>query len=607
MTDVVASYEDLIKETFISPIRSVTVIDDEYPTFSSLLEGNTNLSDKRPNTSLDDSNVDRLRKIIQMCHAKYCWSIDIFDGKTPALGSNEKNPYLKDENSIPAHIHHSDLIILDYHLDGDSNIDDGSRARKIIKSLDSNNHYNLALIHTKGNDGDIKKVFTDILLEFFTLAPSHFLNTDESISEKMDDWLDENNEGRGHLWITDNIPLLNILEVCKQFSSEKDLNPLNPACPLHAFSSEIDSLAKEIGLDKTDLVRWRLTKQLKDYHIRQDNSSRTDLQWNWDESTNFISTSKIFISVVRKSTNNPEDELIGSLSKALCHHNASPMQLLMARMRYELDERGIGQATEIMNNRYAQAGWLFDLLKNGESDYAHEKAINLHWEQLANASRGELRQFSKRILAAVKNKHNSDEKTIVKSFFKECISKRDLTLGHLNAYSCSMPVRNTHLVTGTVLNIDNEIWICLSPACDLVPEQRTNTWKHRIGDNHLVFRAVKFEKIDLCTANNRANKNNYIYININNSPEAYSIGDSNPHWDIFYAADQGRFIEDTSLSLLSPRMIDQDETPELVMKPLKATAISELRYEYALNLLHKFGVSQTRVGLDFRDQNSLWN
>lgn len=37
MTDIIESYSELIKEAFITPIRTVTVIDDEYPTLLSLI------------------------------------------------------------------------------------------------------------------------------------------------------------------------------------------------------------------------------------------------------------------------------------------------------------------------------------------------------------------------------------------------------------------------------------------------------------------------------------------------------------------------------------------------------------------------------------------
>ena len=597
MLEVTTSYAELIKEAFIAPIRNVTVIDDEYPTLLSLIEVDSDSAAARAARVENTANIARLKKIIAMCHSRYRWSIDVFDGKTPAFGG---------EDSVPPHIHHSDLIVLDYHLDGNGPTDDGRRARNILKSLDQNNHYNLTLVHTKGFSDNIERVFTDILSDFVVIDPAHPLWPSSLVNERMDDWLDINEDGKDHRWITDNISLLSIFKACTSVSPAKCMSPRNPLCPLYNFSSDIQSIARELDLNETDLVRWRLAEQLKDYNIRPKANVRSDLKWHWDENTNYISTGKTFISVIRKSDVEPDEELIGSLSEALIHHNASPMQLLMAKMRYELDERGIGQASEIISNRYAQAGWLFHLLQNGQNDFAHDKAVNLHWEQLANASREELRRFSKRILSAAQTMYPSAEKQFVEHFFKECINNKELALGHLNAYSCSMPVRNSHLVTGTVIEIEKEIWVCLSPACDLVPGQKNSQWQSRIGDNYLVFRAVRFIPVKLTTANEKANFNDYIYLNMNGEPAAFWLGSDNPHWDTFYAADLGRFAEGFYLDLFSPRITEQDTGPALSMKPLNAHAKSELRYEYALNLLHKFGVSQTRVGLDFMDKNSMW-
>lgn len=599
MTETTITYAELIEEAFIAPIRNVTVIDDEYPTLLSLIEESSDSEGTRADrTATNSANIARLKNIITMCHSRYRWSIDVFDGRTPDFGG---------EVSIPPHIHHSDLIVLDYHLDGDGPTDDGSRARNIIQSLDQNNHYNLTLVHTKGFANNIEKVFTDILTDFVFIDSSHPIWPKTSVSDLMSVWLDDNEDGKEYIWIKEDISLLKIFKVCTSANPARYMAPLNPECPLHDFASDIQAIARKIGINEKDLVRWRLAEQLKNYNIHSDAGTRSDLKWHWDENTNYISTGKTFISVIRKSGVEPHEELIGSLSEALIHHNASPMQLLMAKMRYELDERGIGQASEIISNRYAQAGWLFHLLQNGQNDFAHDKAVNLHWEQLANASREELRQFSKRILMAAQAMFPSADKKFVEHFFSECITNKELALGHLNAYSCSMPVRNSHLVTGTVIEIEGEMWVCLTPACDLVPGQKNSQWQSRIGENYLVFRAVRFVPVRLNTANENANLNDYIYLNINDKPAAFWIGSDNPHWDTFYAADLGCFAEGLSLRLFSPRITEQEMGPALIMKPLNVHAVSELRYEYALNLLHKFGISQTRVGLDFMDLNSMWS
>ena len=596
MADIIESYSELIKEAFITPIRTVTVIDDEYPTLLSLI---TVFSDKNATKlDLNNVNINRLKNIISMCHSTYRWSIDVFDGQTPEFGRADP---------VPSHIRHSDLIILDYHLDGEGPEDEGERARNIIKSLSKSNHYNLALVHTKGSDGDIKTVFTEILRDLICISPKHELLPSKEITEKIEEWIADNEDDIDYKWLQEDVGLYYVLKIYLSPTPKRCIDPRTPEHPFHNFSEEIIRAAASADVTPVDLMKWRFAEILANNNVKFSEEVDSSLECFWGEETNYISTGRVFISVIKKGIDDPKKELIDSLINALTKRNASSMHLLMAKMRFELDEKGIEQAVKIIGNRYAQAGWLYNLLKNADDDSAHDKAINLHWEQLATASRQELRNFSKRIIAAVKYTYPGNEKQFVKTFFRECINQQDLTLGHLNAFSCSMPISNTHLMTGTVLDIEGETWVCITPACDLVPGQKISQWESRIGQSYLVFKAVKLEAARLETANKNANRNNYIYLNVGGTLSAYEISNDNPSWDTFYAADLGCYDRNFSLTLFCARECTElgEETP-LKMKKLTAYAIAELRYEYALNLLHKFGSSQTRVGLDFQCKNNMW-
>lgn len=597
MTDMAITYSSLIEEAFIKPIRNVTVIDDEYPTLLSLIELQyANTGEQTLRTSPDlDVNVERLKKIIKMCHSTYQWGIDVFSGHSPNIGEN---------SNVPPHIHHSDLVILDYHLDGEPSVDDGTRAREIIKSLDQNNHYNLILVHTKGYNGDIRNVFIEILFNL-TVIDSSLMPSDETIT-KMNVWLDDNNDGASYSWVSTTIDLVLTLKFYTSKIKYNFLEINNEQHPMHVFLTEITDIARRTRLEINELVRWKFYDLFKD-KIRFENHFRSDFEWDWDEESNFISTGKTFISVIKKSSEDPAEELIGSLQAALIKRNASPMHLLMAKMRYELDERGIEQASNIINNRPAQAGWLFNLLQNADNDSAHDKAINLHWEQLATASRLELREFSKKIVQSAGCLTPSDKRDFVKGFFSECMADKPKTLGLLNAYSCSMAVSNNHLRTGTILEIGEDKWVCVTPACDMVPRQRVKQWQSRIGDTYLAFKVVKLESVPIDVANKNANRNDHIFLNEESIPKAYSLGKDNIVWDTFFACNHGYFKDSQSITLYAAReeIIENDKS--LIMKRIQATAIAELRYEYALNILHKFGSSQTRVGLDFQDNNSLWS
>lgn len=612
MNESASTYQDLIKEAFIDPIRTVTVIDDEYPMLQELLQ--------KPENAIkpENPNIARLINISKMCHETHKWSLDVFNGKSPKIGDN---------NYIPEHLHHSDLLILDYHLDGDADAS-GQRARQIIEKLNDNNHFNIILVHTKGIEADIKSVFEEILADFYELDSNIFssLNGKE---DAIESWIDEHSENFEG-WFNADYAITAIgsalskdsLNILKSYRAPKHI--------FYPFSDDIHAAAQKIASEESpdfsidDLVLFRL-KEIFDNSALNFGTSRDDFSWDWnDDGQNYISTGKIFLSVVHKSSDDPEDELYTALCESLKHFDASPMHLLMAKIRHEIDDRGLEQAQSILLNRPAQAGWLYSLLADDKDSLAHDKAIDLHWEQLGRASKSSLRDFSRRL---VESFGDDKKKDIVKRFFHECIGNSELSCGHLNAFSCSMPVVSKHLTTGTVFSIDDEFWVCLTPACDLVPGQKTDQWCNRIGIDHLAFKAVQLhEGIKLATANSKANNNEFIYLNLDpaESPKVLSFNrGENPIWDIFYATNQGRFSEKNTIGLSQVREIKVEETEiddtevnesdnnesslTLSIKKVEAKIVAELRYEYALNLLQRLGANQTRVGLDFIQKARLWS
>lgn len=591
MSEIVETYQDLIREAFIDPIRTVTVIDDEYPTFQELLLQPDNEKLKKTN------NIDRLMKISEMCHSIHNWSLDVFDGQSPRIGEN---------NEIPDHLNHSDLLILDYHLDGEPPIDDGSRARRIIKKLDSNNHFNIILVHTKGDDGEINGIYEDILFDLNPVIKSDYLDVRAEVIDKIVVWLDDNEDGVGYSWLSEDVnhPKIEILKLLECTNERLFLAIRNPKHLFYLYRSEISGLSESMDVDESDLIKWRLLEICRKQNITFTEEPRSDLNWGWnDAGINYIATGKVFISVVRKVSEDPKTELFDALCSSLNQFNAPPMHLLMAKIRYEIDETGFEQAQNIISNRPAQAGWLYSLLSQSDDILAHDKAIDLHWEQLNRASKYSLRKFSQKMFEILGKQDSA--RNIVKGFFRECIDNVDESCGHLNAFTCSMPVVSKHLSTGTVFRFDQEYWVCLTPACDLVPNQKLNLWEKRIGSSHLAFKAVKLHEVKLTRANKDANSNEFLYLNLEDSLDlkafSFSEGES-PTWDTFYASHQGRFDPKNNISLSCVRSSDGI----LKVDNYEVEIVSELRYEYALNLLQRLGSNQTRVGLDFIEKSHLW-
>ncbi|WP_250323184.1 response regulator receiver domain, partial [Escherichia coli] len=87
---------------YIDPIRTVTVIDDEYPTIDDLISPTKD--------SFSQDNISRLKDIIDISRSEeYNWLLDVYNGKEKKI----------QEGTVSNRLYHSDLLILDYHLDGE--------------------------------------------------------------------------------------------------------------------------------------------------------------------------------------------------------------------------------------------------------------------------------------------------------------------------------------------------------------------------------------------------------------------------------------------------------------------------------------------------------
>ena len=143
-------YEDFIDEAYIKPIRSVVIIDDDYPTYDEVLAAQfreevvTGLKAWR-------KNPERIRSIIRRFRERTPpLLVDIHDGM---------NVDSEREVVFTSHLHQSDLLVLDFQLDP-SRENDGTAAIDILRKSISNDHFNLVVVYTSH---DLVQVFYDVL------------------------------------------------------------------------------------------------------------------------------------------------------------------------------------------------------------------------------------------------------------------------------------------------------------------------------------------------------------------------------------------------------------------------------------------------------------
>ena len=79
----------------------------------------------------------------------------------------------------------------------------------------------------------------------------------------------------------------------------------------------------------------------------------------------------------------------------------------------------------------------------------------------------------------------------------------------------------------------------------------------------------------------------------------------NPHYEVFYAADEGRFTGDNKIKahrFIVKKIKDEStntEKTDPVLEPVEFNVIAQLRYEYACRFLQMLVSNKGRIGVDF--------
>ena len=594
-------YTDFIAETFIKPIRTVTIIDDEYPTMDVFISDELSHKQKENKTSL--------KKLISTCREpSNNWMLDVYNGIPKDTDG---------EQPFSSRLHNSDFLILDYHLDG---TDDGpgSDALKILEHLALNPHFNLVAVYTKGYGGNIDEVFKDIVCSL-QQAPE-IQEPPSSVQEALDDWsIEEDNIDNK---LIDSITDIDFLSLIREYETTPTKWPTDSQY-LSESKSLYDRKPENIRLP-FPLLLWWINNQ-KIINLGSSFGGKTFLNFGWgmDEDINWVHTDQLFVTVVGKK--NPVDMLPLKILEALTKWHPHPHKLILTKLRHEIDEQGIAISNKILKKQYVHAYWLEEIL-TADKDAIYFKAWTIlckHWDELAAQTKEVLTDFTLRMVAQLKKSKDVEE--ILNQFTKPKILKdKNRILLHANCFNCSKPIEGYHLTTGHVLELKEadsfSYWICVTPACDLEPGQNKISLKDRIPITLLRL----YEGTTACRKENdggrlsndkiieRALKNatskNILFLNFEDDNDVCIFssivnihGNANPFLEEFFVKNSGKFNQgDCKLTLYRT---DLAKNGRLIYKKAEATVVAQLRYEYALDLLLKTGGCKSRIGLDFIGNN----
>jgi hypothetical protein len=586
--ELITPYSNYIAEAFIKPISSVLAIDDLFPTLDTYLNPSANL--------YAEKDVERLRQLVAYCRQQDPqWLVDVHDGKN--MGAHP----------LPiASMRQCDCLILDFKLDGDAG--GGGKAIEIIRRLAGSDHFNLVVIYTaEPLDAVLSETAVSLSNSCLEVEMPDAIKAETET--RLESWEDKVTEIRSILVneLTHGVRLALL-------KNGLSINHPNNAESLKPFLNHLEGSAFETVKDRETILQY-LLKEVEERENVQGAQRFSIKASNAGDAVRWILVENVFLAIVGKDEV-PPDQLIANLQAALVAWNPSPNRLILAKIRAELDARGIRADREILGNRNLQAFWLKLLLQADERElFFHvQSLVDRQTELLTDRVKLAVAEFTRKAIAEARGNGNVDD--AINHFWGNGASKQvkiDDGMAAHNTHVSTKPPGGKNLSPGHVLRIMHDgnpsYWICLSPACDLVAGRDTGRDLKKRIKPWMPFTAVKLHPIaKISVALALATTGSVLFPIIDGERRAFSFypdanASRNPIWEEFFAKDDGRLLEN-ELRVAVVRIIPpslQGALPSF--EEGEALIVAQLRDEYAASLTLKLTHHLSRIGLDYHAPN----
>ena len=343
------AYRKVVEEEYIKPIRSVLIVDDDYPSYEQLLE-----TSNAPNVPKEADLPVRKQTTDGGQQKKAIVIADRIKAITGRLRGPNHSRLLDICNDIDGngggdlvgHLHQSDLLILDYHLD-----DDGRKANAALRKILDNDHFNLVVVHSTALEAEnfksVLKAVTKKAKAFNTKAVTQSaeivlfeaIQVDLAYEEAAKDFI--------------GLPAYIEARTNWDEAKKKFLAGEQPFTAVHGF-------CKERNLDRNQSIgflRWRLDLVNDGFCGAKD---LKDFTWSM-ENCFWIACKEGFLTFVQKADGEDQD-VEERLIVALLHWKPTPSQLLISKLRSQIDEVGIVAEMNSLTEKYVHAQWFSQIL-----------------------------------------------------------------------------------------------------------------------------------------------------------------------------------------------------------------------------------------------------
>lgn len=577
-----------MRDVYIGGLRSVLIVDDDFPTLDEVLDDDFSFSSE-DNSKAWLKNRKLMRETLQLFRkAEQPLIVDMHDGSN-----------IPDDKEVDfaTHLHQSDLLILDYNLD--RGIDHGEKAIRIIRELARNPHFNVVVINTQK---DIATVFAEIVLSL-TIAKVDLQEGDDEFLELVQDKLDvrdvEWNEIQS---MVHSDPSL-FVEACREWNcgvKTRDFSstvfvPFDKKCDRSGLSvAQRRRLLEHLCYEYQKVVEPKLSSE----PIAGLSYASIASGVKWIKADNF------FIAFAHKRD---DDNLLKVAEEALVSWRPHPARMILSKLRTEIEENGVTVQDAVLSAKSASALWYKEAL----SAEAEERAVKIEEltkrqsEMLFSRVLPNVKHYAQQLLISDDLDMDANDKSAIDACklhfgidLQDSETKKKAADEH-NILISSKPPEGWHLQTGHVLQIEEQYWICLSPSCDLVPRSESDR-EATYGKEVMPFLAVKLQDAPDNTRG-KVLDGRFVHMMIDGEPRRFAINKAKDHasrklWHTLFAQKLGKF--DTSKMELSVSHLSGGENG-LEVKTTTARVVGHLRYEYALSLAQQLAQFVSRIGLDF--------
>ncbi|MGB9190587.1 response regulator receiver domain [Acinetobacter sp.] len=575
---VAINYENLVTQTFCNnAIRSVMMIDDEFIPYSTLIKSLANGDTINPSIIQSSQRAAALESFFQ--NQKILCDLD------------DSANHLEVDR-----IRKSDLLIIDYHLESQN----PKKTIEILSGLKNSPHFNLAVVYTNEPPEVVWKQISSSLT-----TPRNVQTYIEDLpdDEAIEFW-EENIEN-------------DIRTNSGKYSLTKE-EYLD-----YLFNQNIpDRLRKNLAQDSNDNIKRHiknLAKLICDYHIHTNQIYQSDKNENSTifgdkNGLQWIQYHNVFICIHNKSSDfeNDPQRILQTLISSLVDWKPSYYQLIQSEIQNQIEAESMSFNVIHQNDSFGQAAWLKEILKCDEDDSINGKiktiysslAEDLYFKFSQNQT---LCDFIKNIFTYYKEEFSQirNSESNLELF---CAEKMGITINAetfkgmyhaLNMNLSSKNYREKHISTGTVLfDQENKQWyVCVSPACDMVPTQETAPINKRLTP-HRMIQVLRLFKVGAEEALENATRSKYIYAYENGERLYFSV--TNPETDLP--------VSDYLVILNYKTKLDERHHEALTFKAngedidkvkINLKLKSQLRTGYAERFQNMASHHSGRIGVDF--------